>query len=236
MAIKYFEQRRERAREEAARTLQKLRDFYSENNPIYNPSSREMNLVSFRVLGKSGKEDPVKSLKRIRGSMPRRGGYSLERALPEVEAYWNMPLEKRQELREVKMRPSRIRKGLERWVEKAEPILTGILKENTEKLNGMCYDNIGSDLPEYGWSYHYQINSEEGSLRITKWTGEGPYYDNLPRPEEEVASEMLKDISYPWRYERLSERNKLRNKLVREIEKRTGRNLKREVYEARQSK
>lgn len=87
MRIGYFEKRREQARE----ALQKLRGYYNEerfvpwNNDVYLGTR---SLVNFKVLNRrTGEEDPIKTLRRIKGSISYRTGDTLSETLRRVEQY-----------------------------------------------------------------------------------------------------------------------------------------------------
>jgi hypothetical protein len=127
----------------------------------------------------------------------------------------------------------RIHYFFEDWEKLATPILADIIEKNGSKLKGFRFYN---DIPASSISYSSSVGVNE--VRVNRDgtycldIGDYDYSENLTPMErrynpKELASEMLSGLESLYVPKKLH--NKRRNKLVQEIEKRTGRNLKREV-------
>jgi hypothetical protein len=128
-----------------------------------------------------------------------------------------------------------LRQGLIRWAEKAEPFLEELIKENPEEMIGFQYLDK-NNLRLGGGSF----DGGDRSKRIVSVTGEAFYvqqftqyggdYDSLRlETSRDIASEVLAQVRPSSEYKPFRGFCYERNQLIREIEERTGRNLKREV-------
>ena len=296
MAIRYSG----RKRQEAEGILKKLRGFYNErNDPAYrNAYSLQRNFVNFKVKDKrTGAENPVKSLKRIKGNIKKRLGYSLKEALAETDkfsgAFEKDRITKGTSAEEIERNylgyKSRELSGrLELWAKEAEPILEEIIDQNLEQMigfkyysqyskgmygEGEIYEEIarGNERPDIYFQnqwrdkkFYVQPSSAYGEYNFLEETEAKSIASKIlgqivPDPNKEgidyvtewvTEKESMQkgiaviDISEGIGKERvgrlLAHREsevlaKKRNQIVKEIENRTGRNLKREVYEARRN-
>lgn len=255
MTLKYFQRRRKEAEE----ALRKLRDFYSSDL-----DSKARRLVNFRVLGRNGEENPLRSLRRIKGSIAYRAESTFKEVLRRAEEYESLSEGEKQGIRTLQIknfklerRTRKLESGLENWVKAAEPILAEIIDKNPREMNGFEYYHSFSGGCMGAGSICRMIKSKDGVIRFVTFSD----YDNknTMKPEEpdswtNIPQEVLKNINpeeknylsyiggYPrveytftGHFEFLTGLNHKRNEIVREIEKRTGRNLKRDVYEARKS-
>jgi len=246
MAIKYFERRKQ----EAEDTLRKLREFYSEENDPYNRYCGERRTVNSGVIDKgTGEENPVKSLRKIKPHFSYNIGILLDRQekFGGVYEYVN---DKERQQKSRTTTEERFKSDLESWIGDAIPILGRIIAENPDQMDGFKYKESHA---QYGHDEN-EIKNVNGEIQISRTGydfGHAVYHEMRKKPCSRIALEALNDTTYPkdhvieWYLHpgafklgdvdvgKLRKSNRKRNQLVREIEKRTGRNLKREVYEAR---
>lgn len=255
MKLRYFERRRKETKE----TLRKLRDFYSSDL-----NSKARRLVNFRVLGRNGEENPLRSLRRIKGSIDYRAESTFKEVLRRAEEYEALSEGEKQGIRtlqiknfKLKRRVRKLESGLENWVKAAEPILADIIDKNPREMNGFEYYAYFSGGGMGAGPIYRMIKSNDGVIRFVTFSD----YDdkNTMKPEEpnswtNIPQEVLKNINpkekdyfsyiggytgleytFIGHFEFLTELNHERNKIVREIKQRTGIDLKREAYERRKS-
>ena len=121
----------------------------------------------------------------------------------------------------------------EQWKKLAHPILTDIIEKSGYKLEGFVfYESEPASSISYssGVAISKIHVNEDGTYSLS--IGDNDYPEHLTPMEfrdtsKRLADRMLdglEDVNYPYK-----PNNRRRNNLVQEIEKRTGRNLKREV-------
>jgi hypothetical protein len=257
----YFERRREEARE----TLQKLRNYYSRENspdPEYDYVRR---CVNFKITDINGKENPVKSLRRIRKTIVHRTEKYLPEVLKEIEDYENSTEEEKEKRRSFLLRQARTKRfasDLETWINKAELVLSDIIKTNSNEMDGFEYyykhSPGGSFFADSDLFKKISVSGGEiYTNEIARGYGQESVYPPIREDSLSISQSLLRYI-HPSRapgykfipiqgdytktasefkklnlYEGLIELNHKRNELVRTIEKLTGRNLKKEIREVK---
>lgn len=236
--------------QQAEDALRKLRAFYSEESDPYNKYSGERNTVNSRVLDKkTGKENPVKSLKQIRSHF----SYDIKILLDRYDRFGSVheyKTHKNEQSKDRSTMQARFRSDLETWISYAIPVLGRIITENPEAMEGFKYEVSHA---QYGHDEN-EIEITNGEVQVIETGYEFGYAQSKAirkKPFSRIALEIFNNITYPEDHvhggyihpgvfklrdvsvEKLRKSIHKRNLLVREIERRTGRNLKEEVYESR---
>ena len=233
----------ERKNKKASDDLVMLREFFNkENNPgsYYNKGREILQDVSFE----GGVLDHLRLVKKELGNF-----YNLDTLGYWVKSFSELSTEERvaRVNREIFSEKSvDLGKRLKEWVEYTKPILTDVIENNLDAISGLRYYAQTS-----GDSGMQEVLDVDGSLslRFKGWScdyGDGYMQNNVS--SDFVSSQILgqfdpsdlRNINLNMKdgQEKFDGLVKLvgeRNELTREIEKRTGRNLKKEVYEKRKN-
>ncbi len=238
MTIKLFRQRKERETE-ALEVLRKIENYGSFGYPLFG----KLASVNIQRVA-SGEDTPRRALRKLDDSLKYRDS-SVDEVLKESEAFEKLSPQDQRVYTEQKqadylhylrvIRSKKFQSALERWVANAEPILTDIVKNNMSQMIGLkYYDHFSGGNGE--GAIHMRIDSEDN---LTMFSAYGDI-DSEGKPNAKaIANGVLKQISLQGNlsYERigcygqLMKFNHKRNEIVKDIQKRTGRNLKREVME-----
>jgi hypothetical protein len=136
--------------------------------------------------------------------------------------------EKRQKLMERShyLKGNSFNRSLERWVDDAEPILQNIIEKNHDEMNSYEYYALFSGGGYGEGAIYRRVLVKEDNLYIKSFSGYGEHNFG---PERTTAKDISREILKGILDKTVGNVNERRNNVIREIEKRTGRNLKKEV-------
>jgi len=251
MRIPYISDYFKTRREEAKKELEKLREFYrKENNP-----AREYN-KGRELLSTLQEKSPIRALRKIQKEMDKAHGRYIFIELEKFNSLKDNE-KKSRAIEQIKEDRRIISESyLERWAKEAEPILERIMEQNPESIIGFEYYSHYSG-GGYGEGPIYEkiakTDKEKGRLYTKSFSGYGEHDFISQNTCRSIAHQILKQILpnlYNHGYVYLTEwegntghgvkhretkvLNKERNKIVKEIAKRTGRNLKKEILKIKE--
>jgi len=221
MKIPYISERRKRKQEEALIRLNNLSEHYS----IIKHYEGSATFFKLMKNAKKTWEKPTKTLKKF---ILKEGWFAENGINSFMNEISNLPEnEKRQKLLERLWysKKSYLSIKFDEWVLDAEPILQNIIEKNPEKMNGFTYYKcfMGGG---YGTGAQYKrIFTKDDGFYLQSFDAYANYPELDKITSNEIAKQILEGILDPiigFHLER-------RNKLVKEIKRRTGRDLKKEI-------
>ena len=232
----------ERKRAEAQTKLKQLKDFYTYQDTYgYQKSIDGSEIFSNINVG----ESPIKSLRKKGKEFEKKYGWLwLEGIMKRSETFNNLSDEEKRKLvyKQVRNhREERAKNLLEKWCRDALPILENIIQENSQSIDGLEYYS-SSTAGNYGGTYYKRVSIKDGEISTISFDNYGEHKNSTKKENiQKIASEILQPgvlkKETPWpRYNACYTENMERNRIVKEIKKKSGRNLKKDVSKLREQR
>ena len=231
----------ERKKAEAQAKLNQLREFYTYPDSYGWQKSIDGSEIFSDI---DEKNSPTKSLRKKRKEFEKKyGGWELSGLMWNAENFHKLSEEEKRKWVYERMRSKReerAEKLFEKWCEDALPILENIIQQNPEGVNGLEYFDYAI-AGNYGGTFGKRVNIMNGKIYTTSYDMcYGRKYDTREENVHEVASSILiqgrLEPGILRRYDGCYSKNMERNRIVEEIKKKSGRNLKNEVSELKKQR